>query len=71
MKKGNLFFCKIQLILYLFLHFYFLQRAFFCTFLILTTKSCQYWQILVIVLFAISAFHNQSKLRKCDKLVII
>ena len=34
------------------------------------TKSCQYWQILAMTIFMISAFHNQSKSRKCCKDVI-
>ena len=34
------------------------------------TKSCQYWQILAMTIFMISALYTQPKLRKCDKFVI-
>ena len=34
------------------------------------TKSCQYWQILAMTIFMISAFYTQPKSRKCDKFVI-
>ena len=34
------------------------------------TKSCQYWQILAMTIFMISAFYAQPKSRKCDKFVI-
>ena len=34
------------------------------------TKSRQYWQILAMTIFMISAFYAQPKSRKCDKFVI-
>ena len=34
------------------------------------TKSCQYWQILAMTIFMISAFYAQPKTRKFGKFVI-